>query len=84
MFAVFAFQIKAGSVNNIENDTMKLAVKEAKLTGLWTDFDFKIGPELKFPGLSRNGPRTRERGGIGTDLKHRFRAWGPFLESPDN
>ena len=34
MFAVFAFQIKAGSVYNIENDTMKLAVKEAKLTGL--------------------------------------------------
>lgn len=34
MFAVFAFQIKAGSVNNIENDTTKLAVKEAKLTGL--------------------------------------------------
>ena len=30
MFVVFAFKI-----NNFENDTMKLSVYEAKLTGLW-------------------------------------------------
>ena len=32
MFAVFAFNIKI--FNNFENDTMKVSVNEAKLTGL--------------------------------------------------
>ena len=34
MFAVFAFQIKAGSVNNIENDTTKVAERSPFVNGL--------------------------------------------------
>ena len=57
--------IKDQSFNNFENDTMKLSVNEAKLTGLWArNFTtiqllliskFAFRPE-KLPGLSRNGP----------------------------
>ena len=61
VFTVFAWD---QSFNNFENDTMKLSVNEAKLTGLWArNFTtiqllliskFAFGPE-KLPGLSRNG-----------------------------
>ena len=34
MFVVFAFTIDQ-SFHNIENNTMKLSLNEAKLTGLW-------------------------------------------------
>ena len=54
------------SFNNCENDTMKLSVNEAKLTGLCARncatiqqvliLKFAFGPE-KLPGLSRNGPK---------------------------
>ena len=54
--------------NNFENDTTKLPVNKAKLTGLWARncatiqqvllLKFDFGPE-KFPGLSRNGHQTR-------------------------
>ena len=53
------------SFNNFENNTMKLSVDEAKLTGMWAwncaafqqvvILKFALGPE-KFPGLARNGP----------------------------
>ena len=56
MFAVFAFKIP-------DNDTMKLSVNEAKLTGLWARncatttkvliLKFTFGPQ-KFPGFSKN------------------------------
>ena len=62
VFTVFAWD---QSFNNFENDTMKLSVNEAKLTGLWArNFTtiqllliskFAFGPE-KLPGRSRNGP----------------------------
>ena len=52
------------SFNNFENDTMKLSVNEAKLTGLSArncasiqqilTLKFALGPE-KFPSLARNG-----------------------------
>ena len=52
------------SFNNFENDTMKLSVNEAKLTGLWArncasiqqilTLKFALGPE-KFPSLAGNG-----------------------------
>ena len=63
---------------------MKLAVKEAKLTGLWTDFDFKIGPELKFPGLSRNGPQALYLCFRSVPIQPLSRVRGPFLERPGN
>ena len=52
------------SFNNFENDTMKLSVNEAKLTGLWArncasiqqilTLKFALGPE-KFSSLAGNG-----------------------------
>ena len=59
--------IQDQSFNNFYNDTMKLSVNEAKLTGLCsrncysTGFEFKqfaLGPE-KFLELSRNEPQAR-------------------------
>ena len=60
---LFAFKIKVSII--FKNNTIKLSVNEATLTGLWTwncatihvtgcDFKFAFRPE-KFPGLSRNG-----------------------------
>ena len=53
--------------NNFENDTMKVSVNEAKLTGLWArncatiylvlNSKFAFGLE-KLPVLSRNGPQV--------------------------
>ena len=63
MLAAFAFDQKG---NNFEDDTMKVSVNKAKLTGLCTRtelycykfnrFRFQnfFGPK-KLPGLSRNG-----------------------------
>ena len=63
-FYVYRVCIPDQSFNNFENDSMKLSVKEAKLTGLWVRLTvllyiqysiskFLFGPE-KLPGLSRN------------------------------
>ena len=65
MLAAFAFD---QSVNNFEDDTMKVSVNKAKLTGFLArteqccyEFDrFRFqnffGPK-KLPSLSRNGPQ---------------------------
>ena len=68
MFAVFAIKLTI-SFNNLENDTIKVSVNEAELTGLWARncatiqqvliSKFAFGPE-KLPGLSRNGPLAFE------------------------
>ena len=60
--------IQDRSFNNFESATMKLSVKEAKLTGLWARnwttiqqvliLKFAFGPQ-KFPGLWRNEPQAR-------------------------
>ena len=57
--------IQDQSFNNFENNTTKLLVNDAKLTGLWARnwatiqqvliLKFALGPE-KFPGVSRNRP----------------------------
>ena len=64
MLVVFAFKIKVSII--FKNDTIKLSVNEAKLTGLWDKncatihqvviLKFAFRPK-KFPGLSRNGPQ---------------------------
>ena len=64
MLVVFAFKIKVSII--FKNNTIKLSVNEAKLTGLWDRncatfqqvviLKLAFGPE-KFPGLSRNGPQ---------------------------
>ena len=69
MFFVFAFTIDQ-SFHNIENNTMKLPLNEAKLTGLWARnratfqkvwmLKFAFESE-KFPGLSRNGSQVECR-----------------------
>ena len=56
------------SLNNFENDTMKVSVNEAKLTGFWArnyatieqvfNLNVAFGAE-KIPGLSRNGFHVR-------------------------
>ena len=66
VFAVFTFKIK--TFNNFDNDTMKLSVNKAKLTGLWARncttiqqvlfLKIAFGPE-KFPRFSGNGPQAR-------------------------
>ena len=65
MFYVCRVCIQDQSFNNFENNTMKLSVKESKLSGLWARNcatiqkvlikKFAFGPE-KLPVLSRNGP----------------------------
>ena len=65
-FMFCCFCIHDQSFNNFDNDTMKLSVNEAKLTGLWARnwatiqqvliLKFALGPE-KLLGLSRNGPQ---------------------------
>jgi len=68
-FYVYRVCIQDQSFNNFENDSMKLSVKEAKLTGLWARLTvllyiqylvskFAFGPET-LPGLSRNGRLIR-------------------------
>ena len=64
VLVVFAFKIKVSII--FKNNTIKLSVNEAKVTGLWDRncatfqqvviLKFAFGPE-KFPGLSRNGPQ---------------------------
>ena len=68
---VFHVYIQDQCVNCFENNTMKLSINEAKLTGLWarncaaikqvSNLKFAFGPE-KLPEISKNGPldRTRE------------------------
>ena len=68
LFYVFCIYIQDQSFKNFNNDTMKLSVNKAKLTGLWARncatiqqvliLKFAFGPE-KFPGFSRNGPQAR-------------------------
>ena len=63
-FVLLSF-IQDQSFNNFENNTMKLLVNDAKLTGLWARnlatiqqvliLTFAFGP-VKFPGVSRNRP----------------------------
>ena len=63
VFYVCRVCIQDSSFNNSDNDTKKLSVNEAKLTGLWARncatitkvliLKFTFGPE-KFPGFSRN------------------------------
>ena len=68
-FYVYRVCIQDQSFNNFENDSMKLSVKEEKLTGLWARLTvllyiqylvskFAFRPE-KLPGLSRNGRLIR-------------------------
>ena len=57
------------TLNNFENNTMKLSENKAILTGLWASncatihqvliLKFAFRPE-KFPGVSRNGPLVYE------------------------
>ena len=64
VLVVFAFKIKVSII--LKNNTIKLSVNEAKLTGLWDRncatiqqvviLKFAFRPE-KFPGLWRNGPQ---------------------------
>ena len=64
MYVVIAFKIDQ-SLDNFENNTMKLSVNEAKVAGLWARncattqqvsiLQLAFEPE-KFPGLSRTVP----------------------------
>ena len=63
LFCVCCIYIQDHTFNNFDNNTMKLSVNEAKLTGLRAGncatiqqvliLKFALGSE-KFPGLSRN------------------------------
>ena len=79
LFYVCRVGILDQSFNNLEIDTIKLSVNEAKLAGLWATNCVTIqqvlisksasGPE-QLPGLSRNGPLAFEyRSEAGDDLK---------------
>ena len=70
MFIVFAFKINVLII--FENNTIKLVVKEAKLTSLWAGncatiqqvwiLKFAFGAK-RFPGLSRREPQDHFVGG---------------------
>ena len=82
LFYVCRVGILDQSFNNLEIDTIKLSVNEAKLAGLRATNCVTIqqvlisksasGPE-QLPGLSRNGPLAFEyRSEAGDDLKERL------------
>ena len=65
---VCCIYIQDQSLNNFDNNVMKLSVNEAKLTGLWARNFATIQQVLilkfafrseKFPGLSRNEPHIQ-------------------------